>query len=220
METSGGREAEFIGTITASATHEMRNVLAIVKESAGLIEDLVHASSRGGGPPHSERILKATGRIDAQVARGAEIVTRLNRFAHSMDEAHGRVDLAEEVREVAFLSQRLARAKHQTVEAASHDGPVWLIGNSLHVQMALYAAVAFCLSDLPEGAAVEMRADGNGPGARAHLAGTAEPGASLPGPSRSPAWARLEASLADFGIGLQAKGEGGYGVRLLYEGGG
>jgi hypothetical protein len=219
METSGGREAEFIGTITASETHEIRNVLAIVKESAGLIEDLVRASATGAGAPSRERILKATTRIDAQVARGAEIVTRLNRFAHSMDERNGRVDLADAVREVAFHSQRLARARCQTVEAAA-NGSVWLTGNALHVQMALYAAVAFCLGDLPDGAALTLRAEGTGGGAAADLAGSAQPGEALTSPARAPGWARLEAQLADLGIGLEVNGESGYGVRLLYGKGG
>jgi len=218
METPGRREAEFIGKVTASATHEIRNVLAIVKESAGLIEDLVRASSgTGGGPPHGERILKAAGRIDAQVARGAEIVTRLNRFAHAADEASGRVDLAEEVREVAFLSQRFARARRQTVEAAAPDGAVWLTGSSLHVQMALFAAVTFCLADLPEGASLCLRAaGGNGVAAEAGLSGSVEPGAALPRPTESPGWASLDAHLAELGIGLRTDGEGGYGIRLVY----
>jgi hypothetical protein len=222
MQTPGRREAEFIGKVTASATHEIRNVLAIVKESAGLIEDLVRASSRAGrGTSHDERILKAAGRIDAQVARGAEIVTRLNRFAHSTDEASGRVDLAEEIREVAFLSQRFARAKRQTVEAAAPDGAVWLTGSSLQVQMALFAAVTFCLADLPEGAFLSLHATGgNGVAAEAGLSGSAEPGAVLPRPAESPGWASLDASLAALGVGLRTDGERGYGLRLSYGEGG
>ena len=220
METSGGREAEFIGAITASATHEMRNVLAIVKESAGLIEDLVRASSRGGATLQGERILKATGRIDAQVARGAEIVTHLNRVAHSMDDTGARADLAQEAREVAFHAQRLARSKRQSVEPALQDHPLWLTGDSLHVQMGLWAAVAFCLGDLPEEAALTVGVEGAGSVVRAEITASVASQVPLPCPTESPGWGRLEALLASLGIGLQAKDEGGYGVRLLYEGGG
>ncbi len=184
METSGGREAEFIGTITASATHEMRNVLAIVKESAGLIEDLVHASSRAGGAPHGDRILKATGRIDAQVARGAEIVTRLNRFAHSMDGGRERVDLAEEVREVAFLSQRLARTKCHTVVAVTPEGPVWIGGNSsARADVALRGRGVLCRrSARGRVAGAERLRGGSGSATTADVRVTAEPGTPLPRP--------------------------------------
>ncbi len=34
-------ETAFMGKITAAITHEMKNVLAIIKESAGLMEDLL-----------------------------------------------------------------------------------------------------------------------------------------------------------------------------------
>lgn len=45
MSTSGSREAAFIGKITASAMHEIRNVSAIVKKSAGLIDDLIRMAA-------------------------------------------------------------------------------------------------------------------------------------------------------------------------------
>ncbi len=193
MQTPGRREAEFIGRITASATHELRNVLAIVKESAGLISDLVRAFPTGSAAPNADRLLKAAGRIDAQVTRGADIVTHLNRFAHSMDEDVRRIDLDEEVRQVAFLSQRLARAKSQAVQATHADEPVWLTGNSLHVQMALHAAVAFCLEYLAEGTALEVRAGHEERGLRCRRqvvrGGHICPVAGLdcaPGPGRGP----------------------------------
>lgn len=213
MQTPGRREAEFIGRITASATHELRNVLAIVKESAGLISDLVRAFPTGSAAPNADRLLKAAGRIDAQVTRGADIVTHLNRFAHSMDEDVRRIDLDEEVRQVAFLSQRLARAKSQAVQATHADEPVWLTGNSLHVQMALHAAVAFCLEYLAEGTALEVRAgheEGvSGADVRWSVAATSAP---------SPDWTALQAQVADLGFTVRPDGEG-RSVRLLYEGG-
>jgi len=215
MQTPGRREAEFIGKVTASATHEIRNVLAIVKESAGLISDLVHASGTGSTAPHADRLLKAAGRIDAQVARGADIVTHLNRFAHSMDEDVGRVDLDEEVHQVAFLSQRLARAKSQTVQAAHRAEPVWLTESPLHVQMALYATVAFCLEYLPMGCVLELRAEHENGVPEAHVRCAVDEASAES--VASPEWARLEVQLADLGVSLRPDGEG-LGVRLLYEG--
>jgi len=217
MQTPGRREAEFIGKVTASATHEIRNVLAIVKESAGLISDVVHASGAGGGMPHADRLLKAAGRIDAQVTRCADIVTHLNRFAHSMDEEVRRVDLDEEVHQVAFLSQRLARAKSQTVQAAHRAEPVWLTGNPIHVQMALYSTVAFCLDYLPVGCALELRAEHENGVPEAHFRSSG--GGAAADPAARPEWGLLEAQLSDLGVGVQPDGEG-LGVRLLYEGGG
>ena len=47
MKTEKYPEAAFLSAMTASTTHEARNVLAIIKESAGLVEDLVQVYAPG-----------------------------------------------------------------------------------------------------------------------------------------------------------------------------
>ena len=82
--------------MTASATHEVRNVLAIIKESAGLVDDLVQVQgSHGRLDP--EKIRGALDRINAQVRRGADLLTHLNRLAHTLDEDISRVEMNQEV---------------------------------------------------------------------------------------------------------------------------
>ncbi len=39
----------FFGMINASISHEIKNVLAIISESAGLMEDLLLLAQKGGG---------------------------------------------------------------------------------------------------------------------------------------------------------------------------
>lgn len=41
MKENENSEIVFFGKITAGITHEMKNVLAIIKESSGLMEDLI-----------------------------------------------------------------------------------------------------------------------------------------------------------------------------------
>ena len=218
MNTTGSREAEFMGRITASATHELRNVLAIVKESAGLVEDLVRASETRG-PPDAARLLKATGRIEAQVARGAELVTRLNRFAHSLDHDVESVDLEEEVRQVAFLSQRLARKKLQVVDVEAPGEVAVFTGSSLHAQMALYATVERCLAHLPEAARLRMWADCRAGRPAAGFTASAGDTTVLPLPPDGPDREELETRLSDLEVSLETP-PGENEVLLLFGGGG
>jgi hypothetical protein len=44
VNSEENRKAAFMGRITAGVTHEMKNVLAIIKESAGLMEDFLKIS--------------------------------------------------------------------------------------------------------------------------------------------------------------------------------
>jgi signal transduction histidine kinase len=215
MSTSGSREAAFIGKITASATHEIRNVLAIVKESAGLIDDLMRMAADRGSLD-GERVLKATQRIDAQVARGSELITSLNRFAHSLDRDRQAIDLGEEIRQVVFLSQRFARMKSQTVLARSGAEPRGLVANSLAVQMALFAVLELIMEELPDGAAIEVRsATADGLPAAEVTAKLNDVAVSAPGAGTD--WERTQNLVQDLGAALEVT-ESGRGLMLIFRG--
>jgi len=84
MRASQHPEAAFLATMTASATHEVRNVLAIIKESAGLIEDLMHVCAKRG-TLDQEKVARAVHRIESHVQRGADLLTNLNRLSRLFD---------------------------------------------------------------------------------------------------------------------------------------
>lgn len=206
MSRPGSREAAFIGKITAGATHEIRNVLAIIKESAGLIDDLMQASVTRG-PLDGDRVFKATQRIDAQVARGAELITSLNRLAHSLDRERQVIDFDEEIRQVVFLSQRFARRKSQTVAALPGEGSPALTANSLAVQMALFAVLELCMEVLPEGAAVEARARAEGTRPCVEVTSKLD-GLPAAVPASGADWERARSQVGDVGASLEATGAG------------
>ena len=155
MTPSNNPEAEFLSTIMARTTHELRNVLAIVKESAGLIEDIVRVC-RDKGALDEEKVQRATGRIDAQVKRGADLLTNLNRLSHALDRDRDTVDLRQDLEQVVFLSQRFARKSGQEIAAEEGEGET-LTTHPLRLQMILFAAIQCCLEQFPEGARITLR---------------------------------------------------------------
>ena len=195
MSAQENTEAAFIAKITANTTHEIRNVLAIVKESAGLIDDMVRLFVRRGSLDQ-EKLANAVRRIDAQVSRGAEIVTRLNRFAHSLDHHQIEVDLQQEVQQVVFLCQRYLKQKRHEVQVQPSQEPVPFVTNSLWLQMTLCSGVECCLEQMPERSALSMsivREDG-GAAIRFICDAVDQPG--LPDPRQADGWPRL-CELAD-----------------------
>jgi len=153
MTTPHEREVAFVGRITAGATHEFRNILAIVKESAGLIEDLVLVSGPGGAPDR-ETVLRAVARIEAQVGRGADLAGALNRLAHALEQPEEAVDLGREVEQAARLSERFVRRRERRLRLRPVAGDSFAKVNSLGLCMALVAAVDLCVQQVPEGGAV------------------------------------------------------------------
>jgi C4-dicarboxylate-specific signal transduction histidine kinase len=202
MSVPENREAAFLAKITASATHEIRNVLAIVKESAGLIQDVIHSWSQSE-VPNQDKVLRSLGRIDAQVTRGADLLSNLNRFAHSLDRVQEETDLSLEAQQVALLSQRFARKKRHLVQVRSADQRLPVAVKPLELQMALFAAVECCLDQLPEASTVTIHPAREGDRASVEFIGEAGEEALLPAPSAADGWGRLVELLDDFGASIE-----------------
>lgn len=109
-----GRDIAFMGKITAAITHEMNNVLAIIRESGGLMEDIM-AMSKDVEFPYRDKFQTGLKRIKDQVVRGTELSKRLNKFAHSMDEVAASSELTDLLDHAVFLNQRFARQKQTTL---------------------------------------------------------------------------------------------------------
>jgi hypothetical protein len=213
MESSKYPEAAFLAAMTASATHEVRNVLAIIKESAGLVEDLTQVySTRGSLDP--DKVRRALDRIRIQVRRGADLLTQLNRLAHTLDQDLSPVELGQEVEQLVLLSQRFARQKGQAVEMEGGWEEQHLVLNALHLHMALSSAMACCLEELPEGDSLKVGVS-EVDGAPAVEFRGEEVNAALDRVQSSTGWQELEGLTGSLGARIE-RSPTGYGIRILF----
>ena len=97
---------QFFGRISASISHEIKNVLAIVNENAGLLEDF-SIMAEGGMPLDPARLKKMASTVMNQVSRGDEIIKNMNRLAHSIDDTIATVELKEIIELFMALTVRL-----------------------------------------------------------------------------------------------------------------
>ncbi|MGD8699926.1 MAG: hypothetical protein PVJ43_11580 [Gemmatimonadales bacterium] len=202
MSTTENREAAFIGHITAGATHELRNVLAIIKESTGLIADIVK-SGDGTAPPKAEKLMRATGRIEAQVKRGSDLLTNLNRFAHSLDLPEDDILLDDAAQQLTFLCQRIARRGRHVLEVQAGEQGLRLEVNLLRLQLALYTAVECCLEQLPEAGTLSIRPVRHGNRPSLEFSGDVGGEGVSFSPAETRAWSRLAAVLEDLGASVE-----------------
>jgi C4-dicarboxylate-specific signal transduction histidine kinase len=151
------REAVFMGRVTASATHELRNVLAIIRESAGLIEDLL-SLAEDGKPLKTDKLRTAASRVEQQVQRGTKLMDHLNRIAHAPDHEQTRVDLGEEIRHSVALCDRFARRRQLELVAEAAHGQLAVDLSPLTLHELLLAVVDCGLETLPAGATMRLRA--------------------------------------------------------------
>jgi signal transduction histidine kinase len=104
---------QVFGKISASVSHDLKNVLAIVNENAGLLDDLALRAAKGGDIP-LDRLNVATARMLKQVKRGDAVLKNLNRFAHTTDAPLLQGNVAETVALMVDLAGRQA-AMRETV---------------------------------------------------------------------------------------------------------
>ena len=116
------QDLAFFGTVAASLSHQINNVLTIVNELGGLVGDTVAAGTPGEA--QSERLGRVAERIVVNVARGSEYIRILNRFSHSVDQPVADVDVGEQVLLTEAISRRFAELRGTRVEAEVPPVPV------------------------------------------------------------------------------------------------
>jgi signal transduction histidine kinase len=97
----------FFGKMTASISHEIKNVMAIINESAGLLEDYSLMAEKGM-PIDPERLRVVSDRVANQIRRANGIAKNLNGLAHSVDEFQKSVDIKETLELAVGLTGRFA----------------------------------------------------------------------------------------------------------------
>ncbi|HMK44538.1 MAG TPA: hypothetical protein VK445_10420 [Dissulfurispiraceae bacterium] len=103
----------FIGIIIASFTHELKNHLAIIKESAGLQQDIIAMDKKIKDLGALKHFLSS---VDGQVDKSLKLISFLNRFAHRMDTETAQLQLHEPLDELIALTTRLANQKIISLE--------------------------------------------------------------------------------------------------------
>jgi len=174
METD---KAAFMGKITAGVTHEIKNVFAIIKESAGLLEDLI-SLAKGESNPSQERYLRIISKIYDQVDRGVDLAAKLNEFAHTSDNRSATIELNNAISQVVSLSQRFARLKRAKLEAISGETNVFMVSDPLALLILLFLSIELVMDSAGEDAFVRVESVEQ---ANAEIMISAERSAALPG---------------------------------------
>jgi len=158
MDINSENALKFFGKITASVSHELKNVLAIINENAGLLEDLC-AMAEKGRPVDPVRIKTVSGKIIKQVRRGDDIIIGLNSFAHSADESVCDIDLCEGIKLVSGLSGRIAVMRGISLATDQISDPVIINTNPFLLETLVWLFLDFAMDAAGEGKTVSITAE-------------------------------------------------------------
>ena len=144
------RDILFMGKILALVTHDMQNVMAIIKESGALANDILQMN----GPPrmrHGDKLEVALANIQEQVARGRDMMLMLNGFAHAAEDFPDHADLARFARQICVPAQRLARLKECSFDLALDSPPLPVRGNGLALMQSIHSGLVAVLNTCQSG---------------------------------------------------------------------
>ena len=136
---------QFFGRMSASISHEIKNVLAIVSENAGLLADY-SIMAEEGMPLDPVRLKKMASTVMRQVSRADEITKNMNCLAHSIDDTIADVELKEIIELFMALTDRLTAMRKITVEPKLSGTPVKIKTAPFFLMNLLWLCLEFAMA--------------------------------------------------------------------------
>jgi C4-dicarboxylate-specific signal transduction histidine kinase len=149
---------QFFGEMSASISHDLKNVLAIVNENAGLLEDLTLMADRGK-PIDPARLKMMAAAVKKQIGRADGIIRNMNRLAHSIDQTVTNVELNETISLLAGLTARFTAIRSVQVDLKLPQNPVMFQTAPFFLLNLLWRCLDFAMSASGDQKRIELVAE-------------------------------------------------------------
>jgi hypothetical protein len=163
----------FMGRVVANYSHEIKNVLAIINETTGLMHDLITLKKENLSE-HTQRFTQTLEDIEEHVLRGQELSTHLNALAHAPDKEVGEVDLVQGMHTVFELTRRLVRNKNLSVKTHPPEGKLLITTRPLEFLHLIFTALEWAMARSQPGAEIVFQPQGTEDGMHIEITGWTE----------------------------------------------
>lgn len=198
LDSAAAEGLRFFGRTSASISHELKNTLSIMNESAGLLEDLALLAERGR-PLDPARVKTLGGTIKRQIQRTDQIIRNMNRFSHSVDEPFKQIELVDFLEFVLAVSRRLTAAKGVAVTVHSRDQPLMIVTRPFFLHSLLWRLLELGMERVGKSKALSLTPEEREHGIWVRLTGCETPappaGQGFPAPPEKTLLDLLEAQL-------------------------
>ncbi len=140
-EFQNNEDLAFFGKVNASISHELKNILAIISEASGLLNDLTNMASKGGNL-EIEMIQTCSKDIVEEIQRGFATIKQMNTFSHSVDDPLRSVELIEILNLMIDLAGFLSFACKVKFDSPEESAPT-VVTCPWRLQNLVYQALVF-----------------------------------------------------------------------------
>ena len=140
----GEEGLQFFGKMSASISHEIKNVLAVINENAGLMQDFIYMHERGM-PIDPEQLKSVSQMITKQVKRADTIMKNMSKFAHSTDQLIKTESVNDILNVVTNLANRFAAMREITLEKIPSEEPLKIKTNPFFLENLIWLCLDFAM---------------------------------------------------------------------------
>ena len=133
----------FFGITNRLISHELKNILAIISETLGLVDELLKLSE-SGTDLEPGKLGSLSESVIEEVERANGIIRNMNAFAHSVDELIGEVDISRILGLMIGICKLNAASKNMTISLVD-DGACIITTSPLFLQNLIYRVLDFSL---------------------------------------------------------------------------
>lgn len=139
------------GRIMAGFSHDMKNHLGIIRESNGLMGDIVEMGGLGEDEQALERFKKSIAAIERRVVLAANMFHHLSGLAHRSDTPYSSFQPNELVSEECVFLERFSKLKQIELVLELGDGLHSIYSDPSLLQHVLYRLYTQCLEQMESG---------------------------------------------------------------------
>lgn len=150
-----GLQLEFCGRLLAGFTHDLKNHLAIIKESNGLISDMIDMGMVTD-EVLAARLQKVVNSIQGRVGQATDMATHLNGFAHRLDTPVSTFQMNDLLSEELTFLRRFARLREIELQITLSEGLPVMHNNPSLVQFVVFRLFTMSLQRLKNRGVIEI----------------------------------------------------------------
>ena len=151
------KQVESYGRLLAGFSHEMKNHLGIIRESAGLAADLIEMNKNQMDPVFAERLGKTTETIEKRIVIMAMMFKHLSSFAHRSDTPLSNFPVYDLLEDEFIFLERFARMKEVHLELKKEED-VQLTSSPALLHHIIFRIFSICLGKLSAGDTLTLAA--------------------------------------------------------------
>ena len=148
-------QLEFFGRILAGFTHDLKNHLAIIQESNGLISDLV-AMGMITDEALAAKLQKIVTSIQGRVSQATDMANNLNGFAHRQDTPLSSFQVNDLLAEELTFLRKFTRIREIDLKIELHEGLPAIYNNPSLVQYVVFKLFTMALKKLKNHTLIEV----------------------------------------------------------------